>query len=172
MIDVATGLLAGWVGLQAKAKAESALQTWGERVLPPEPGQKELLGADPAGHGERMPPSILWKRVVELTGRNPEAMTPEQVEAGAVWFHRALGYGYPVVYSLVSRRIPAARLFSGALGGTALFTAFHATTLPAMGVQAPVRDLPQAWWVWEGGSHIVFGVAVDAVIGAVRTITR
>ena len=51
-LDVATGFLAGWVAVRAKAKAESTLQGWGEKLLPPAPGQKELPGADPAGHGD------------------------------------------------------------------------------------------------------------------------
>jgi len=31
VLDVATGLLAGWVGVKAEGKAESRLQGWGER---------------------------------------------------------------------------------------------------------------------------------------------
>lgn len=171
MIDTATGLLAGWVAVKAKATAESVLQEWGEGALPPEPGQKELPGADPSGHGERMPPSILYKQLVRATGRDPELLDGDQVEAGAVWLHRAMAYGYPVAYSLVSRRVPLVRAGGGVAGGAAFFGAFHAGLLPVMGVQAPVADLPKAWWVWEGGSHVVFGVAVDLVVGAVRRVT-
>lgn len=170
-LDVATGFLAGWVAVRAKAKAESTLQGWGEKLLPPAPGQKELPGADPAGHGDRMPPSVLYRRLVDLRGGNGDALEGDALEAGAVWFHRALAYGYPVAYSVVSRRVPLTRAGAGTLGGAALFGAFHATLLPVMGVQAPVSDLPRAWWVWEGGSHVVFGVAVDVVVGAVRRVT-
>jgi uncharacterized membrane protein YagU involved in acid resistance len=171
VLDVATGLLAGWVGVQAKAKAESTLQVWGERLLPPRPGQKDLPGADPAGHGDRMPPSELYRRLVDLRGGDGDALQGDELEAGAVWFHRALAYGYPVVYSLASRPVPLVRAGGGTLGGAALFAAFHGTLLPATGVQARVSDLPRAWWVWEGGSHLVFGIAVDVVVGTVRRLT-
>ena len=88
-----------------------------------------------------------------------------------MWLHRAIAYGYPVAYSLLSRRAPVLRAGLGVLGGVALFGTFHGTTLPALGVQAPVKELPRARWVWEGGSHVVFGVAVDLVVGGVRRIT-
>ncbi|NAZ80270.1 hypothetical protein GTR02_00345 [Kineococcus sp. R8] len=171
VLDVATGLLAGWVGLQAKGKAESTLQGWGEKVFPPAPGQKELPGADPTGHGDRMPPSVLYRRLVDWRGGDGDALEGDDLEAGAVWFHRALAYGYPVAYSVISRRIPLARAGAGTLGGAALFGAFHATVLPVTGVQASLSELPKAWWVWEGGSHLVFGVAVDLVVGTVRRVT-
>ncbi|WP_432491321.1 DUF1440 domain-containing protein [Kineococcus gypseus] len=171
VVDVATGLLAGWVGVQAKAKAESTLQEWGEKALPPAPGQKELLGADPAGHGDRMPPSVIYRRLIDLRGGDGDALEGDELEAGAVWFHRAIAYGYPVAYAVISRRLPFVRAGSGVLGGVALFGAFHGTLLPATGIQAPVGELPRAWWVWEGGSHVVFGVAVDLVVGGVRRIT-
>lgn len=171
MLDTATGLLAGWVAVQVKGKAEAVLQGWGERVLPPAPGQKELPGADPTGHGDRMPPTVLYRRLVTMSGRDPEALDADQLEAGAVWFHRAFAYGYPVAYSVLSRRVPAVRAGSGTVGGAVLFGAFHGSVLPVLGVQAPVADLPRAWWVWEGGSHLAFGVAVDLVVGAVRRVT-
>ena len=171
MLDVATGLLAGWVGVQAKGKAESTLQGWGEKLFPPAPGQKELPGADPEGHGDRMPPSVLYRRLVDLRGGDGDALEGDALEAGAVWFHHAMAYGYPVAYSVLSRRVPAVRLGSGTVGGAALFGAFHGTALPVMGVQASLSELPKAWWVWEGGSHVVFGVAVDLVVGTVRRVT-
>ncbi len=172
LTDVATGLLAGWVGVQVKAKAESALQGWGEQVLPPEPGQKELPGADPAGHSERMPPTLLYRRLLEARGKDAEALDDDQLEAGAAWFHRVMAYGYPVVYAVLTRRVPLARAGAGAAGGAVLFGAFHGTALPALGAQAPASALPRAWWVWEGGSHVLYGMAVDLVVSTARRVTR
>ena len=51
-----------------------------------------------------------------------------------------------------------------------LFGATHATTLPALGLQADPDDLPEAWWVWEFGSHLVYGLTVDLVRRAVRSV--
>ncbi len=174
LTDVAVGLAAGWVGAQVKAKAESALQPWGERVLPPEPGQKELDGADPEGHGDRMPPSLLHRKLVAARRGQAaaDALDDDEVEAGAQWFHRLMAYGYPVAYAVLTRRVPLARAGGGAVGGAVLFAAFHGSALPAMGVQAPVAQLPRAWWVWEGGSHVAYGVAVDVVVDLLRRVTR
>ena len=49
-----------------------------------------------------MPPSELYRRLVDLRGGDGDALQGDELEAGAVWFHRALAYGYPVVYSLAS----------------------------------------------------------------------
>lgn len=174
LTDVALGLAAGWVGSTVKSAAESSLQEWGERKLPPEPGQKELDGADPAGHGDRMPPSLLYRKLVAARkGQTAaDALDDDELEAGAQWFHRALAYGYPVFYAVLTRRVPLARAGGGALGGAALFAAFHGSTLPALGVQASPSELPRAWWVWEGGSHVAYGVAVDFVVDVLRRVTR
>ena len=174
VLDVAQGLAAGWAATQVKGQAESTLQPLGERWFPPRPGQKELLGADPAGHGTRMPPSTLYVKLAALRGRHLDAEDPddaETVEAGAVWFHRAIAYGYPVVYSLLSRRHPLVRTGLGAGGALVLFGATHATTVPAAGLQAPVRDLPRAWWVWEGGSHLLYGITTELSLRVLRRVT-
>lgn len=174
LTDVAVGLAAGWAGTQVKAWAESSLQPWAERKLPPEPGQKELDGADPEGHGERMPPSLLYRKLVAARKGQAaaDALDDDELEAGAQWLHRLMAYGYPVFYAVLTRRVPLARAGGGAVGGAALFAAFHGSALPAMGVQAPVGRLPKAWWVWEGGSHVLYGVAVDSVVDLLRRVTR
>lgn len=174
LLDLVQGLAAGWAAAKVKGQAETTLQPLGERWFPPRPGQKELLGADPAGHGTRMPPSTMYVRLAARRGRHLDADDPgdaEAIEAGAVWFHRAIAYGYPVVYSLLSRRYPLVRTGRGAGGGLVLFTATHATTLPAAGLQAPVRELPRAWWVWEGGSHLLYGMTTDLSLRVLRRVT-
>ena len=53
-------------------------------------------------------------------------------------------------------------------GGRHPFAATHVSTLPAAGLHAPTDEMPAAWWVWELGSHVVYGVTVDLVRRAVR----
>lgn len=174
VLDLAQGLAAGWVATRVKGRAEATLQPLGERWFPPEPGQKERLGADPAGHGVRMPPSTMYIRLAALRGRHLDAGDPgdaEAIEAGAVWFHRVIAYGYPVLCSLLSRRHPLVGAGLGSVGGLGLFAGTHLTTVPAAGLQAPVRDLPRAWWVWEGGSHLLFGMTTDLSLRVLRRVT-
>ena len=78
--NIADRLIAKGVAVQVKGKAEAVLQSWGERALPPEPGQKELPGADPTGHGDRMPPTVLYRRLLTMSGRDPEALDADQLD--------------------------------------------------------------------------------------------
>lgn len=174
LLDVAQGLAAGWAATKVKGRAEATLQPLGERWFPPEPGQKELLGADPAGHGTRMPPSTLYVRLAARRGVHLDADEPddaEAIESGAVWFHRGIAYGYPVVYSLLSRRYPFVRTGLGAGGALVLFASTHASAVPAAGLQAPLREMPTAWWVWEAGSHLLYGVTTELSLRVLRRIT-
>lgn len=174
VLDVAQGLAAGWAAMKVKGQAEATLQPLGERWFPPEPGQKELLGADPAGHGTRMPPSTMYVRLAAQRGVHLDADDPgdaEAIEAGAVWFHRAIGLGYPVIYSLLSRRFPFVTTGLGSGGALVLFLGTHASTVPAAGLQAPLRELPKAWWVWEGGSHLLYGMTTDLSLRVLRRVT-
>lgn len=172
--DVAQGLAAGWAAMEVKGRAEATLQPLGERWFPPEPGQEELLGADPAGHGTRMPPSTMYIALAARRGVHLDADDPADagaIESGAVWFHRAISFGYPVVYSLLSRRFPLIRAGLGSGGALVLFCATHASTVPAAGLQAPLRELPKAWWVWEGGSHLFYGMTTDLSLRVLRRVT-
>ncbi len=173
LLDIAQGLLAGYAAMKVKGQAEATLQPLGERWFPPEPGEKELLGADPAGHLDRMPPTNMYLRVAAALGQDLQrGRDDEQIAAGGEWFHRAMAFGYPVVYSLLTRRVPAARAGLGAVGGMALFATTHLTLVPAAGLQAPVREMGRSWWVWEAGSHLAYGVTTDLTLRAVRAITR
>ncbi len=172
VLDIAQGLVAGYAAKQVKAQAEATLQPLGERWFPPEPGQKELLGADPAGHLDRMPPTNMYLRVAPLLGRDLQrGRDDEQIAAGAEWFHRAMAFGYPVVYSLLTRRVPAARAGLGSVGALALFASTHLTAVPAAGLQAPVSQLGKSWWVWEAGSHVLFGITAEVTLRVLRRIT-
>src|SRR5262245_36639134 len=66
IIGVAVGIAASW----AKALSEPRLQKLFERVIQPTAAEKELVGADPSGHPDRMPPAELADRLaIRLRGR-------------------------------------------------------------------------------------------------------
>jgi len=145
LVGAASGAFASWV----KVLAEAPMQRIAEQVWPPAPGQKELVGADPAGRPERMPPAVIatavWKR---MTGRDlaiPQALAAQTV----------------VHYALLARSVPAATLGLGAAAGVVLYGLTHGAAVPALGVQPSPAKLPRAAVAWEGGSHVVFGVALD-----------
>ena len=63
---------------------------------------------------------------------------------------------------LLSRSSPGPR----PLAGLVLYAATHATLLPVMGQQAPLQKHPGATLIWEPGSHIAYGVALDGALRA------
>lgn len=155
IVGVAAGLVGSWV----KALVEAPMQVQAEKIWPPEPGQKDLVGADPGGQLVRMPPAVIvkaaWKRFRGVELDDARALQIQSV------IHYAFGAGYGTAYALIGRRTPAATRLVGAPGGFVLYAATHGTLLPVLKVQPPPTRLPRAALLWEGGSHVVFGVATE-----------
>jgi putative membrane protein len=152
-VGIATGLFASWV----KVKVEAPMQVQAEKWWPPKPGQLDMVGADPARQPEKMPPAVLaaaaWKR-----WRGTELTTEQRLKAQAV-IHYVFGAGYGAVYALVAGPAPVFTRLLGGPAGAALYAGTHGTTLPLAGVQPWATELPRAAVAWEGGSHVVFGIA-------------
>lgn len=165
---VVFGLLAGASATVTKGKAEGILQPLSERAFPPTGAEKAGLGADAAGHPENMPPSELADRAVHaLTGGQ---LDDEQRTTVSPPLHWVMGVGFGVAYALVSRRAPAVRAGYGLAAGAGLFATTHGSALPAAGLQHPPWAMPTAWWGWEAGSHLIYGVALDRVLALLDAI--
>lgn len=153
VVGAAAGLFASWV----KVLVEAPMQAFSETMWPPAPGQKDLVGADSAD-GE-MPPSVLTAKVAAAAGQ-PDP-TDDTVEKASNVIHYGFGIGFGVAYALAVRSVPALGVGMGAPAGLVLYGATHASTLPAMGVQAPLPKLPRSAYVFEGGSHVLYGLVLD-----------
>lgn len=155
LVGAASGVVASWV----KVLVEAPMQRQAERIWPPAPGQKDLVGADPAGQPERMPPAVIagatWKRV---TGE--QLGTEELLKVQSV-IHYAFGAGIGIVYALLARQLPIVTRGLGAPAGAGVYATTHASLVPALGVQEYPPRLPKAAVAWEGGSHVVFGIALE-----------
>jgi len=158
------GLAGGLVGTFVKSQAEPLLQQLGERLFPPTHLQKEQPGADVTGHPDRMPPSTLAQEATDAVGVT--LSRDEKLDAQEA-IHWTFGTTAGVAYG-VAAEFTAAETGFGVPAAVALFGATHGTTLPALGLQADLDELPKAWWVWECGSHLVYGVTVEVVRRAVR----
>ncbi len=158
------GLAGGLVGTWVKSQAEPVLQDLGERWFPPTPAEKEQLGADVQGHPDRMPPATMAQRATDAVGVT--LSRDETLEAQGV-IHWAFGTGAGMAYGVLAEGTDAEAGF-GVPAAAVLFAATHGTALPASGVQADPRRMPAAWWVWELGSHLVYGLTVDVVRRGVR----
>ncbi len=158
------GLAGGLVGTFVKSQAEPVLQTLGERLFPPTHRQKERPGADVTGHPDRMPPSTLAQNATDVVGVTLSHDAKLGAQEAIHWtFGTTVGLAYGVAAEFTD-----AEAGFGVPASVALFGATHGTTLPALGLQADLDELPKAWWVWEFGSHLVYGVTVEIVRRAVR----
>ena len=157
--DVIAGLAASWV----KALTEPRLQALAERILPPSPGRKQDVGADPSGHPENMPPAVLVDRVTVALGR--PLTVPQRLRAQHV-IHYGTGAGIGLAYAAAARRWPAVSSGRGTLAGLAIYAGTHGSLLPALGIQRPPWRLAPAAVAWESTSHLVFGAALDAARSA------
>lgn len=160
------GLAGGLVGTWVKSQAEPALQKLGESWFPPSHAEKKKPGADVTGHPDRMPPSKLAQEATDVVGVTLNR--DEKLEAQKA-IHWTFGTMAGVAYGVLAEFTDAEVGF-GIPASVALFGATHATTLPATGLQAELDELPEAWWVWELGSHLVYGLTVDLVRRGVRSL--
>ena len=158
------GLAGGLVGTFVKSQAEPLLQDLGERWFPPSHDEKERPGADVQGHPDRMPPAKMAQKATDEVGVTLSRDEKLEAQEGIHW---AFGTSAGVAYGVLAE-VTAAEAGYGVPAAVALFAGTHGSTLPALGLQADLDELPKAWWVWEFGSHLVYGVTVDLVRRGVR----
>lgn len=160
------GLVAGLIGSLVKSKVEPPLQKLGENLFPPTPAQKRLRGADTTGHPLNMPPAIMIKEVSEAaTGEKPASQTTETTMMGV---HYAFGTSLAVAYAVAAEEIPGITVGAGVPAGAVMWAATHGSIVPALGLQERPDEMPAAWYVWELGSHLVFGLTVEIVRREIR----
>lgn len=162
-LTVAAGFVAGILATMAKGQAEAWLQPLGEKVWPPTATDKRVPGADPAGHPENMPPSEIAEKAVEAVDQG-KADDADLVGAVGAKVHWSMGLGFAVAYAVASSRYPRLRVGLGAPAGLALYAATHGSTLALTGLQPPPWRMPPASVAWEAGSHVVYGMALEALL--------
>ncbi|WP_424345108.1 DUF1440 domain-containing protein [Ilumatobacter sp.] len=158
---VVVGAVAAAAASWTKSLTEPVLQRTGERLFPPRPEQKALLGADVSGRPELMPPAVMIRNVARsVAGRE---IDDERSTELMPFVHYGFGVGFGVGYSLIALRRPAISMLMGVPAGALLWLATHGSTVPAAGLQASPASLPRSWYVWELGSHLIFGATLEMV---------
>jgi putative membrane protein len=155
------GFLAGLGAAYLKAQTESPLQRLFEDVTPPTGQEKELVGADPTGHPDRMPPAVLADRVVRRGGRT--GLSSSQRVLASKLIHYTMGTILGAAYAGAAKRWPAVTRGAGAPAGLAIYLGTHASALPILRVQEPPWRLPASAVLWESTSHLVFGVTLETL---------
>ena len=155
-MGAAVGIAASWV----KSLSEPRLQELFERLVQPTAVEKELVGADPTGHPERMPPAEVADRLARRVSGH--GLSQQQRVSVLNPVHYSFGAAIGVLYVGVARRWPAVTRDLGVPAGLAIYGSTHASALPMLRVQEPPWKLPIAAVLWEGTSHAVFGLALES----------
>jgi putative membrane protein len=121
------------------------------------------VGADPSGHPENMPPSVLVDRAAVALGHR---LTVTQRLRAQHLIHYGMGAGLGVAYDAAARHWPASSRGRGTLAGLAIYAGTHGSLLAALGVQRPPWRLAPAAVAWEWTSHLVFGAALETARSA------
>lgn len=154
-IGAAAGIAASWV----KSFSEPRLQELFERLVQPTAAEKALVGADPSGHPDRMPPAEVADRLSRrVRGRGLSQQQRVSVLNPA---HYTFGAAIGVAYVGAARRWPAVTRDLGVPAGLTIYGSTHASALPMLRIQEPPWKLPMSAVLWEGTSHVVFGLALE-----------
>jgi uncharacterized membrane protein YagU involved in acid resistance len=164
-IGAAVGIAASWV----KALSEPRLQKLFERLVQPTAAEKELVGADISGHPDRMPPA----EVADRLARRARAHGLSQQQRVSVLnpVHYSVGAAIGVAYVCAARRWPAVTRDLGVPAGLTIYGSTHASALPILQIQQPPWKLPMSAVLWEGASHVVFGLALEGFRRAFLSLT-
>ncbi len=152
---IAVGLFASWI----KSLVEPPLQKIGEEYFPPSEDELKLMGADVIHQPENMPPAILVKKIYRCT--TSEELSDDQSTFAMPYIHYGLGAVIGAVYVEFVNNHRFLALEQGLAAGAAVWALTHGSTVPALGLQGKVSEMPKSWWVWEFGSHLVFGFAME-----------
>jgi hypothetical protein len=172
---VATAALVGAVASipasAFKALTERPLQHAAETLWSPTAQDRELVGTDPTGHIENMPPAVLADRVARRLGRGP--LTREAKLRIQNVVHYGTGAMAGVAYGILAEAFPSVTAGAGTAAGVAVYATGHGTALPLLRVQQPPWRLPRAAVLWEFTSHLLFGLALElARRGSLRILVR
>jgi uncharacterized membrane protein YagU involved in acid resistance len=153
------GVVASFPASKFKGITESRLQRVAEARWPPTEQEKQLVGADPTGHLENMPPAVLADRLATRLGLGP-LETPTKLRVQNV-VHYTFGAVFGAAYGALAEAFPAVTSGVGTAAGAGLYAASHGTALPLLRIQVPPWRLPRAAFAWEFVSHLLFGLALE-----------
>jgi putative membrane protein len=165
------GAVASIPASKFKALTESPLQLAAERLWSPTAQDRELVGTDPTGHIENMPPAVLADRAARRLGRGPLTRQAKLRIQNVI--HYGTGAMAGVAYGVLADAFPSVTAGAGTAAGVAVYALGHGTALPLLRVQEPPWRLPRAAVLWEFTSHLLFGLALElARRGSLRILVR
>ena len=165
------GAVASLPASKFKALTESPLQLAAETLWSPTAQDRELVGTDPTGHIENMPPAVLADRAARRLGRGPLTRQAKLTIQNVV--HYGTGAMTGAAYGVLAEVFPSVTAGGGTAAGVAVYAVGHGTALPLLRVQEPPWRLPRAAVLWEFTSHLLFGLVLElARQGSLRILGK
>lgn len=153
------GIAVGLVASLIKSLVEPPLQKLGKKQFPPKPDELKLRGADVSRQPENMPPAVLAKEVyASISGKQ---LSYNDTLKSMKIIHYTLGTLIGVGYVMLANKNKHFTIGEGTAAGIAVWTLTHGSAVPALKLQGEVSEMPASWWVWEFGSHVIFGVTME-----------
>ena len=129
----------------------------------------KLLGElifPPRSPGEPIPPAVAVSKL--LTWLTGHPLLEERTTLAVQAFHWSFSLAVGALYGLSAEFWPRARIARGAGFGVVLLLATHESLLPLTGLSLPWSQIPLKEHASELLTHVLFGVSVELVRGAVR----
>ncbi|SFH93074.1 DUF1440 domain-containing protein [Halpernia frigidisoli] len=155
LVGIATGLFASWL----KSLSEPPLEKLGLKYFPATEEELNLKGADLINHPENMPPAVLAKKNYQFFKSKP--LSDKEAIKFLPFIHYTLGIAIGISYIFARNKDKKVAILGGIPAGAVIFAATHGSIIPALGLQDNLRKMPKSWWVWEFGSHLLFGFFVE-----------
>ena len=152
---LAAGAVGGLAGAWVKAKLEGPLQAATDRLL--QDGDADVT---------RTPHGVPPVRLVEKAAGHKLGFGQRQTAKHGI--HYAFSATMGALYGALAEVAPPVTAGNGAVAGVALWLGAHEAALPLLGLAPAPKDLPASNHIWEGISHIGYGMAVETV----RTLLR
>lgn len=144
--DILKGLLAGMVG----GVAASGAKALAEKPFSPRPESKDS------------PPVVLVEKLAD------RALSGREKKTAETFIHWTFGTLVGGVYGVLVELEPRTASGLGTMFGAALWASTHATTLPALGLDAPPTELPVGRQANELFTHLIYGLSLELARRTVR----
>jgi putative membrane protein len=158
---VAKGALAGLIGGLVAAHAMDQFQSLWSKILPTGQEQSE---------DEKDEPSTVKAAEMISEGVFDHKLADGEKDVAGPLVHYMMGGGSGAIYGAVSEVLPAARVGAGAPFGAAVWLAADELAVPALGLSRSPTETPLSTHGYALVSHFVYGLATEAVRGAVRRV--
>jgi uncharacterized membrane protein YagU involved in acid resistance len=159
LVDVAVGLLAGFVATKATDLAQEPL-----RRATPDSVRRREARVSPGPSSSQ----VAARKIAERLGRPAD---DQRLRPLARAVHHGLGMAWGPVYCLLRRRFGMRPFGAGLAAGAALSLAVDEGLTPALGLSAPNRAYPAATHVRGFLAHLVWGVAAALAAEAAYRLT-